>query len=124
MTSPRPAAHLIGRAEYDQHMNDRDEMHDEPAERPEDPASREVTTLAPPARGRVGGVLKVIGVIIAVGLLVVLTLQNTDDVSLNFLAWTVTLSRALLVFALIVIGVLIGWVLRSMRDDDGFRPLG
>lgn len=105
-------------------MNDRDEMHDEASERPEAPASREVTTLARPAGGRVGGVLKIIGVILAVGLLVVLTLQNTDNVSLNFLVWTVTLSRALLVFALIVIGVLIGWVLRSMRDDDGFRPLG
>lgn len=105
-------------------MNDSEDTRDELPGPPQDPASREVTTLARRPGGRVAGVLKIVAVIIAVGLLVVLTLQNTDDVSLHFLAWTVTLSRALLVFALIVVGVLIGWVLRSMRDENGFRLLG
>ncbi|MDA0302555.1 MAG: LapA family protein [Chloroflexi bacterium] len=105
-------------------MNDPDATHDGSAEGLEAPASREVAPLARSTGGRVRGVLKIVAVILAVGLLVVLTLQNTDDISLNLLAWTVTLSAALLVFALIVAGVLIGWVLRSMRDDDGFRPLG
>ncbi|MGE3855880.1 MAG: LapA family protein [Dehalococcoidia bacterium] len=74
--------------------------------------------------GRVAGLLKIALVFIAVGLLVVLTLQNTDAVTLNLLVWSVTLSLALFVFAVIVVGVIIGWVLRSMLDDDGFRPLG
>lgn len=74
--------------------------------------------------GRVVGLLRIALVFIAVGLLVVLTLQNTDAVTLNLLAWSVTLSLALFVFAVIVVGVIIGWVLRSMLDDDGFRPLG
>jgi len=85
----------------------------------------EARPAAPRSRvSRVGGLLKIAAVFLAVGLLVVLTLQNTDPVTLNVLAWSVTLSRALLVFLLIVAGVVIGWVLRSMRDDDGFRPLG
>ncbi len=74
--------------------------------------------------GRVLGVLRIAASFVAVGLLVVLTLQNTEEVSLQFLLWAVTLSRALLVFILIVVGVLLGWVLRSLRDDDGFRLLG
>ena len=92
--------------------------------RPSDLLPHEETSLPRQRTGRVGGVLKIVGVILAVGLLVVLTLQNTDPVTLKVLAWSVTLSRALLVFILIVVGVIIGWVLRSMRDDDGFRPLG
>lgn len=75
-------------------------------------------------RIRVVGVLRIVGIFVALGLLVVLTLQNTDSVTLHFLIWTITLSRALLVFLLIVVGALIGWILRSMRDDEGFRPLG
>ena len=81
-------------------------------------------TLTSSGTGRVLGVLRIVCVFVAAGLLVVLTLQNTDDVTLHFLVWTITLSRALLVFLLIVVGALIGWILRSMRDDEGFRPLG
>ena len=76
------------------------------------------------ARGRTFGSLRIAGIFLAVGLLVVLTLQNTEAVTLRFLVWTMTLSRALLVFLLIVVGVLIGWILRSMLDEEGFRPLG
>ena len=78
---------------------------------------------APQAR-RTGGLLRLAGIFVAVGLLVVLTLQNTAAVTLNVLAWSVTLSLALFVFIVIVVGVLIGWMLRSARDDDGFRLLG
>ena len=86
-----------------------------------DPAPSATTRIASP---RVVGVLRIAGIFVAIGLLVVLTLQNTDAVTLRVLVWSVTLSRALLVFLLIVVGALIGWVLRSMRDDEGFRPLG
>ena len=96
----------------------------------EDPTARtdgsvhDAATLTPSGVGRVLGVARIVGIFVAIGLLVVLTLQNTDDVTLRFLVWTLTLSRALLVFVLIVVGAIIGWVLRSMRDDEGFRPLG
>ncbi|MFA7249561.1 MAG: LapA family protein [Dehalococcoidia bacterium] len=69
-------------------------------------------------------VLRFIAVFVAVGLAIVLTLQNKDDVTLQFLLWTVTLSRALLLFIVLVVGALIGWLLRSALDDDGFRPFG
>lgn len=82
-----------------------------------------VPSVAPKVRRR-GGLLRLAGIFVAVGLLVVLTLQNTAAVTLNVLAWSVTLSLALFVFVVIVAGVLIGWMLRSARDDDGFRLLG
>lgn len=88
------------------------------------PEPLEVPAVLPSRRSRVRGVLRIVGFFVAIGLLVVLTLQNTDPVDLHLLVWTVTLSRALLVFAVIVVGVVLGWVLRSMRDDDGFRLLG
>ena len=91
---------------------------------PGDPASGSSSPLDSRALPPVVSVLRIVGVFVAIGLLVVLTLQNTDPVTLRFLAWSITLSRALLVFLLIVVGALIGWVLRSMRDDEGFRPLG
>lgn len=105
-------------AEYDRPMN-------EPTPPPipaNDPIEAPLGT--PSRQTRVRGVLRIVGVFVAIGLLVVLTLQNTDPVDLHLLVWTVTLSRALLVFAVIVVGVVLGWVLRSMRDDDGFRLLG
>ena len=76
-------------------------------------------------RGRsVGAVLRLILVFLCVGLGIVFTLQNTEAVTVAFLGWSLTLSRALLIFLVVVIGTLIGWLLRSMVGDEGFRPLG
>ncbi len=111
----------LGRAEYDACMN---EPTDTTADPPAPIEVHDAPRLEPARRSRVGGLLRILGIVVAMGLLIVLTLQNTDPVSLNLFVWTVTLSRALLVFALLVIGAVIGWVLRSMRDDDGFRLLG
>ncbi len=71
-----------------------------------------------------GATLRLIAIFACVGLIVVFTLQNTASVSVDFLFWSLTLSRALLVFLLIVIGTGFGWLLRSLLDHDGFRPLG
>ena len=72
----------------------------------------------------IGSTVRLVVIFVLIGLIVVFTLQNTAPVSVEFLVWSLTLSRALLVFLLLVIGTALGWLLRSMRDDEGFRPLG
>ena len=91
----------------------------------EQSAPEEMLAPPPPRRGRsAGAVLRLILVFLCIGLGIVFTLQNTDVVTVEFLAWSVTLSRALLIFLVVVIGALIGWLLRSMAGEDGFQPLG
>jgi len=41
-------------------------------------------------------------------------IQNVAAVDVNFLLWTVSLSRALLIFFTLAIGVLIGWFMRGI----------
>ena len=41
-------------------------------------------------------------------LVVLFTLQNTETVPISFLFWEFTLSRALMIFMVFVIGVLVG----------------
>lgn len=54
---------------------------------------------------------------LAVGLFVlvlVFILQNVDVVSIRFLLWELSLSRALMFFILLAVGVVIGWALGSV----------
>lgn len=55
------------------------------------------------------------------GLLVLFSLQNIVDVEVTFLFWTITLPRAILLFVVFVIGVLAGWILKSL-DRRTQRP--
>lgn len=43
----------------------------------------------------------------------VFVVQNTTVVEIRLLFWTVSLSRALLVFLLLAVGVAMGWLLRG-----------
>lgn len=83
-----------------------------------------VMTAVPQRHGRAMGMFRLILAFLCVEFGIVFTLQNTDSVTVAFLVWALTLSRALLVFLLIVVGTVLGWLLRSMFDADGFRPLG
>ena len=80
--------------------------------------------IAPRRRRSWASMLRLIAAFLCVGFGIVFTLQNTESVTVEFLIWSATLSRALLVFLLIVIGTVLGWLFRSMFDDEGFRPLG
>ena len=42
-------------------------------------------------------------------LTVIFTLQNSEIVTINFLFWKLSISRALMIFILLIIGILIGW---------------
>ncbi len=42
-------------------------------------------------------------------LVVVFTIQNAEVVEINFLIWDFSISRALMIFLVLSIGILIGW---------------
>jgi len=57
--------------------------------------------------------LKLFFVLILAGLAVTFIAQNTQVAELHFLVWTLAMSRALLLFLVLTIGVLTGWVLHA-----------
>lgn len=48
-------------------------------------------------------------------LVVIFTLQNTEQMNINFLFWHATLSRALMIFIVLTVGLLVGWSLGTMH---------
>jgi uncharacterized integral membrane protein len=55
----------------------------------------------------------IVGIIIGV-LVIVFMVQNVETVDIQFLTWTAQLSRALMILIVFVIGIGIGWVIRSI----------
>jgi uncharacterized integral membrane protein len=55
----------------------------------------------------------VISLILA-GLVVLFIIQNVTVVDIRFLFWTLSMSRALLMFFILAIGIVIGWTLHSL----------
>ena len=47
------------------------------------------------------------------GVVVLFTIQNIVTVQVTFMFWTIELPRAMLLFIVFVLGILLGWVLRS-----------
>jgi uncharacterized integral membrane protein len=56
----------------------------------------------------------VLGLVLMIAV-VIFTLQNTDIVSIRFLFWQLSLSRALMIFVLLGAGIIIGWIAGSLR---------
>ena len=60
------------------------------------------------------------------GLLFIFTLQNATIVDIKFLFWTFSMSRALMIFLVLAVGVLLGLFLASMlmdardKEDDDY----
>jgi uncharacterized integral membrane protein len=48
--------------------------------------------------------------VILVGLVIVFVLQNTQTVEVRLLAWTVSMSRALMLLLTLLIGIIAGWL--------------
>ena len=46
-----------------------------------------------------------------IGVVVIFVLQNTQVVEVRFLFWTILMSRALILFATLAIGLIGGWLL-------------
>ena len=59
------------------------------------------------------------------GLIVIFVLQNAATVEVQFLFWSASMPRALLIFLVMVTGMALGWVLRGIyrltrqRGPDG-----
>lgn len=47
-------------------------------------------------------------------LIVVFTLQNAEVVTVNFLLWKLSVSRALMIFFVLIIGIVVGMVLSGL----------
>ena len=64
-------------------------------------------------------------ILVLSGIVLVFVTQNVAAVEVTFLFWSLSLSRALLIFFSLAIGVLIGWFLRSYTEHrqgkDAFR---
>ena len=56
---------------------------------------------------------KLIFILIFAGLAVIFIVQNVAVVEIQFLFWSIEMSRSLLIFFLLAIGVITGWVLHS-----------
>ncbi len=55
----------------------------------------------------------IIGIIIGI-LAIVFMVQNIETVDIKFLAWSVTIQRAIMILIVFVVGIGIGFVIRSI----------
>ena len=56
---------------------------------------------------------KLITVLVLVGFSVLFIIQNVAVVEVQFLFWSIQVSRALLMFLLLAVGIIAGWFLHS-----------
>ena len=54
--------------------------------------------------------------IIGIIFIVVFTLQNTEVVTISFLFWKLQMSRVVMILAMFLIGFLLGYICRGMRN--------
>jgi lipopolysaccharide assembly protein A len=54
----------------------------------------------------------IIGIILA-GLAAIFIIQNVTVVDMRFLFWTLSMSRALLMFLILSVGIILGWLLHG-----------
>lgn len=53
--------------------------------------------------------------IVLIGIGVVFAVQNVADVEVQFLLWSIALPRAILILAVLALGMLIGWILHGVH---------
>ena len=56
-----------------------------------------------------------------IALVLIFVVQNTQVVEFKFLVWTISISRALMLFGALATGVLAGWILKSPKARPGKR---
>ena len=57
--------------------------------------------------------LKLAALIVMISLVVIFIIQNASVVDINIFFWTISISRILLMFILIIIGIIIGFLFKS-----------
>lgn len=60
--------------------------------------------------------------IVLIGIGVVFAVQNVADVEVQFLLWSFALPRAILILAVLALGMLIGWILHSVHARRRREP--
>jgi len=61
------------------------------------------------------GNIRLILTLTLIGLIVLFSIQNVAEVEVQFLFWSFTTRRAFLIFAVLAIGVIVGWVIHSVH---------
>ncbi len=61
---------------------------------------------------------KTIIFVILIALVVVFVFQNIEVVEVRLLVWKVSMSRALMLFGTLLIGIIAGWLLRRPKHKD------
>ena len=56
---------------------------------------------------------RLIGVLVLAGLVVLFIIQNVAVVEIRLLFWSLQMSRSLLMFLLLAVGMIIGWFLHA-----------
>ncbi|RPI50448.1 MAG: LapA family protein [Deltaproteobacteria bacterium] len=56
---------------------------------------------------------KLIFTLVLVGLMVIFIVQNVAVMEIRFLFWKASMSRSLMIFLVLAVGIITGWVLRS-----------
>ena len=62
--------------------------------------------------------VKLLIVLILAGLLVLFIIQNVAVVEIQFLFWSASISRSLLMFIVFGVGIITGWFLKSFLRSD------
>ena len=61
---------------------------------------------------------KLIFNLVLVGLLVIFIVQNVAVVEIRFLFWKVSMSRSIMIFLVLAVGIIMGWMLRSRLGSE------
>jgi putative membrane protein len=57
--------------------------------------------------------IKMYTTLFLLALVVIFTVQNATAVTVNFLFWKLEISRSLLIFFVLIIGIIVGWISHS-----------
>jgi uncharacterized integral membrane protein len=72
--------------------------------------------------------MRLLSILVIAVLASIFVLQNAAAVEVNFLTWTISMSRALLILFTLAIGLVLGWLLhsysayRKSRSTPADRP--
>ncbi|KAF0122828.1 MAG: hypothetical protein FD151_591 [bacterium] len=59
---------------------------------------------------------KTIIILVLVALLVIFLLQNTEVIEVRFLFWQISMSRIVLLFSTLIVGLITGWFLSILTS--------
>ncbi len=59
--------------------------------------------------------IKHIIILIVIAFVLIFVMQNTQVVEVQFLAWKISMSRALMLLGTLLIGLIAGWLLKKPR---------